>query len=289
MTLYGPKSFASPAPAFVADSVFDRNGGDAADPNYPEISYAEGLTINGSGHVDSGHGYNYSFNSLGLGDWFSFVNDFPGGPILVPEGYLKVKYLTNATSITKDADILWVYRDGAGGLAFRVSRDASDGGANTLIIEAYDQTAGADWNTSVSWTPTVNTEYEFKWEWKIGTGGYLRLKINDVTIAENLAFEPWIDGASGTQIKTVLLGGWALLGEFWDVEIGTLEETVVVPLINNSTPCCNPVGTSPGAGAAGNILGPPTTAPLTPWTVRCGGGGTYPAGTPVTHSENWTQ
>jgi hypothetical protein len=223
-TIYYSQDFTSGTPLFHTDSVYDRNGGDAADPNYPEISYAEGLILNGSGHVDSGHGYNYSANSLGIGEWFGFVNDLPGGPIFVPEGYLQIHYKANATSITKDADILWIYRDNGDFLS--LSRDAGD---NTLLIEGWNEDQSVHLDESISWTPTTDQEYIFRWEFKIGSGGYLRLKINGTEVFEDLTFEPWFDGVDGTQIKTISIGGFALFGEFWDIELGTCSADAVVP------------------------------------------------------------
>lgn len=57
------------------------------------------------------------------------------------------------------------------------------------------------------------------------------------------------------------------------------------PPVNNSIPCCG--CDCAHGGTPGDTLPEPDTAPLPEWTIRCGGGGVYPAGTPVTHSEDW--
>lgn len=212
-------------PAFVADTVYDRPGGDPADPLYPELAYGEGVTINGSNHADSGHSYNYFLSSiwLGYGDY-----PFPGAPLVVNEGYIQCRYKPNATSLAAgggDSDILYVYRGSSGNndLAFSVARNMP---GNTLVFDAWNAANTINSNATPSFTAVAGTEYLFRVEFKVGTGGYIRLKVNGTTLYEDLAFEPWFAGVSGNQIDNMLFGGWALFGELWEIEIGTFSQTV---------------------------------------------------------------
>lgn len=219
------QNFQDGTPVFHTDSVFDVPGPDSNDPNYPEITYAEGLIINGSGHADSGHGYNYNTNSLILtgrnGQPYGTYGAYPGTPPphVVTEGYLQVRYKPNATSILKDADIIYIYRDNGDFLA--LYRDLP---AQSLILEGWNQTQSIHLNQTISWSPVSATEYLIRLEWKINE--YVRLKIDGATLYENLAFGPYFNGVSGGEIHTVQFGGWALFGEFWDIEFGTFSTEI---------------------------------------------------------------
>lgn len=264
------------------------SGGDAADPLYPEAWGASGVHLNGSGHLDSGvFGYSYTNAAFRAGDVLGAA--FPGGPFSIPEGFFEVTAKPNATSLAAVGTLGEIFGFPTGVLLYY------DHTNHKLWIDAFSFDFGEEFFAFASWTAVANTTYVIRMEWKVGTGGYMRVYIDgvlmldsDVTMAG--PFSASLNGATEDILKSYELGGATLFGEYIRIRFGIVSAAVPRdPLVDNSVPCCHDGGTASGSGGqAGDVLGPSDTAPLPEWTPRCAGGGTYPAGTPVTHSEDWT-
>jgi hypothetical protein len=130
--------------------------------------------------------------------------------------------------------------------------------------------------------------------YSVASDGHWHAYIDGVLVAEETGIPLYFgfsdnSGYAGNpvMVRSVWLGFAGLIGAASDLHI--YRGTDTTPLVDNSTPCCDTPAAGGGGGTAGNVLGPPDTAPLPEWTPRCAGGGTYPAGTPVTHSEDWRE
>lgn len=289
-TNYYDQTFAAGSSAWnVSPWFYNRPGGSSADPLYPEVYYAEGVYLNGSGRMDSGGptGYSYAFASFRGGDVSGAA--FPGGPFSIPEGFFEVVVTPNAASRTAGSS--------DGGEIFQFPSNVLvwwNKATQRIWIDAFSFSGGEEFTDSAAWNPANDTTYTVRLEWKVGTGGYMRVLVDGVTMLDSAVtmagpFSASLNGATEDILHSYSMGGNSIFGAYSRIRFGIVSaDTVSVPpLVDNSVPCCH--DTSPaGSGAAGDVLGEPNTAPLPEWTPRCASGGTYPAGTPVTHSEDWT-
>ncbi len=285
---------------FTSVNEYDR-GANGVDPLYPEMWTADYVTVSGGQLVKTG--------AVAGWDGVGIVLKFSGRD--GQQGSIKVRFTPNSSVMQSTSPGLFYIplieifaNNAARNLTFALDPAGSRGQPFNWDLQARNRNTNAQDSSGTGLAaPTfvAGQEYEFKVCWKCGTyngvttanDGYVRWYLDGVLIHELTDFPFVVEALNANALTFVGLAadtvnsGGGLFGTMGAVTVSDRECGSSVPLINNSTPCCGSAPSSGPGGAAGDVLGPPTTAPLPEWTSRCAGGGDYPGGTPVVHSEDW--
>lgn len=285
---------------FTASNTYTR-ATDGPDALYPEIEYAETVTVSG-GKLDWNGVNNYQTSGLMLKDFPTF-----DGTV----GSIQATYRPNSTSmgVTYFAPLIYVISSTGGGgervIQLAASAVTGPGAPFTLDFTAFGWGA-SNYTANNPFTFAADTDYVVKVCWKTGTvtgdfvdvaaDGYVRVYINDVLVYEVVDFAFYIDYLNTNHVTKVAFGqdtdnddGAGLFGALSNIAFSDSACASSVTVVDNTNVCCStgaggtvvPSGGGQGAGAT-----PLQTATIGT-QIACAGSGTVPTAADLTFAESW--
>jgi hypothetical protein len=195
---------------FTGTDTYER-AVDGPDALYPEIKYAESVTIT-AGKLDwNGTFGNYQTSGIMLKDFATFDG---------ATGSISATYRPNSTSmgVMFTAPLIYVISStGFGGervLQLEANAVTGPGAPFTLDFTAFGWSG--NYTVSDAFTFAADTDYTFKICWKTGTvtgdfvsvaaDGYVRVYVNDVLVYEHTDFAFYIDYLNNNHVTKVAFG-----------------------------------------------------------------------------------
>lgn len=230
---------------------------DGADPLYPFMLSAEGVTINGSGKLDW-KGVHGDYQTSGV--WLRGFGPLALGYWDASKGSVQSTYRPNATAIAAMSYAPLIDFPRHGGVGPEPLLIDADIDIAAIHIEAGGWTEDID--EDVPFTFAADTDYTIKACWKCGTvvgdfddvlaDGYLRVFVNNVLILERTDFALYFstDQPTPNALDGIWLGYYGLLGENSGVILRDSECSAGIP--NKPPPApivpCEPESTVTNGG-----------------------------------------